>query len=366
MNIVIILPFLKAGGTERQASYIANYLQLCGHHVQLLCIENTGQFGTLFDVPIHYLNSKFRNSRLFRNIYLVARYFRNSDTDLIISRAWSTNIICGIAGMLTGLPVVHFLSGSIDLSGHNFFKKRIFTFVLSRSAKIISVSHASKENCIKWLNIDEKLIEVVHNGVDVHNIQQLAKEEMELPEGFNHTLPTITFVGTQEHRKGVDILLQAVKQVVKTHPVNVLIIGKGESLEQYVAIKDKMKLNNYVFFLGEKINPFPYINIGSIFVLPSRAEGFPNVLLEAMALKKAVIAANCETGPDEVLNGNNGSLVPVEDPVLISSKIVNYLNLPDVRNEHSKNALMTIQNQFQLKKQLKKIEDVIKNLEIVN
>jgi glycosyltransferase involved in cell wall biosynthesis len=359
MKIILILPFLKAGGTERQASYIANYLHNNGHHVQLLCIENTGQFGTLFDVPIHYLNSKFRNSRLFRNIYLVARYLRNSDTDVIISRAWSTNIICGIVGMLTGQPVVHFLSGSIDLSGHSFLKKRIFTFVLSRSAKIISVSHASKENCIKWLNIDEKLIEVVHNGVDVHNIQQLAKEEMEIPDGFNHELPTITFVGTQEHRKGVDILLQAAEQVVNTHPVNVLIIGKGESLEQYVAMRDKMKLKNYVFFLGEKLNPFPYMKKASIFILPSRAEGFPNVLLEAMSLKCAVIAADCETGPREVIDGKNGILIPVEDPQSLSNEMIKLIRDPDKVMTFGEHAFQTIQHHFSLNMQMQKLKEIL-------
>ena len=362
MKIIIILPFFKAGGTERQASYIANYLQKKGHHVQVLCIENTGHFGGLFDVSIHYLNSGFRNSRLVRNIYLVAKFLRNSDAELIISRAWSTNIICGFAGMLTGLPVVHFLSGSIDLSGHSFLKKRIFTFVLSRSAKIISVSQASKENCIKWLNIDETRIEVIHNGVDIHNNQQLAKDEMELPDGFNHTLPTITFVGTQEHRKGVDILLQAAELVVKKHPVNILIIGKGESLEQYVAMRDQLKLKNYVFFLGEKLNPFPYMKNAPIFVLPSRAEGFPNVLLEAMSLKCAVIAADCETGPREVIDGENGILVPVNDPQSLSNEMIKLISDPGKAKTLGENAFQTIQHHFVLNKQMKKLEEILERV----
>jgi len=362
MKIIIILPYFKAGGTERQASYIANYLQNNGHHVQLLCIENTGQFGTLFDVPIHYLNSKFRNSRLFRNIFLVARYIRNSDTDVIISRAWSTNIICGIAGMLTGLPVVHFLSGSIDLSGHSFLKKRIFTFVLSRSAKIISVSYASKENCIKWLNIDEKLIEVVHNGVDVQNIQKLSEEAMELPDGFNHTMPTITFVGTQEHRKGVDILLKAVAEVVKHHIVNVLVIGNGVQIDEYISLRNQLNLKNCVFFLGEKLNPFPYMTKASIFVMPSRAEGFPNVLLEAMSLKCAVIAADCETGPREVIKGNNGILFPVGDPQSLSDEIINLISDPDKAKTLGERAFQTIQHRFTLNRQMQKLEEIFENV----
>lgn len=362
MKITIVLPYFKAGGTERQASYIANYLKKKGHLIQLLCIENTGHFDTLFTVPIHHLNSIFKNSHLFRNIFLVAKSLRNSDTDLIISRAWSTNVICGVAGMLTGIPVVHFLSGSIDLSGHNFLKKRIFTFILSRSAKIISVSHASKKNCIKWLGIDEKRIQVIHNGVDVHNIHHLSEEEVELPDGFNHSRPTITFVGTQEHRKGVDILLQAVKEVVKTNPVNVLIIGKGESLEQYVAMRDKMSLKNYVFFLGEKLNPFPYMKMATMFVMPSRAEGFPNVLLEAMALKCAVISADCETGPREVIDGKNGILVPVDDPQALSDKINRLICDPDKAKTLGEQAFQTIQHHFKLHKQMQKLEEIFESI----
>jgi len=362
MKIVILLPFLKAGGTERQASYIANYLQGNGYEVELLCIEKTGQFNKLFEVPIHYLNSKFRNLFIFRNIYLVTKYLRNADADLIVSRAWSTNLICGFAGMLTGLPVIHFLSGSIDLSEHSILKKKIFTFVLSRASKIISVSYASKENCVKWLDIDEKLIEVVHNGVDAENIHQLSKQEIDLPDDFNNSVPTITFVGTQEHRKGVDILLRAAKQVVKSNPINILIIGEGESLGRYVAMRDEMKLKNYVFFLGEKLNPFPYMKMASVFVMPSRAEGFPNVLLEAMALKCAVIATDCETGPREVIDGKNGILVPVEDSLSISDEIIKLISDPVQVKKFGTNAYQTIQNHFTLHKQMQKLESIFERV----
>ena len=364
MNALMVLPFLKAGGTERQASYIVNYLHNKGYSVSTLAIENKGPFDSLFEAPVYFLNSKSRNSLFFLNVWLFIKFLRGKDIDILISRAWNSNILTACISMLTGKPAVLFLSGSIDLSNHSRIKKLIFTFFLKKASKIIAVSNASKQNCIKWLGIPENMIDVIHNGVDIDWVQNQSKKKIDLPKNFNEKHESLIFTGSLVHRKGLDILLKALKEVIKIERVNLIVVGKGDKYDEYLNLSNKLEIQSCVHFVGEKINPFPYINYGSIFVLPSRAEGFPNVLLEAMALKKPVIAADCETGPREIINGLNGSLVDVDDEKSLKKAILRYLEKTELRTLHGEKAQRTIEHGFRLDIQMKKIEMIL--LDLIN
>jgi len=93
-----------------------------------------------------------------------------------------------------------------------------------------------------------------------------------------------------------------------------VILGEGKERKNLEEIIDKLNLKNQVLLLGKVNNPFIYMRYAKFFILSSRCEGFAIVLLEALACQTPVIAANCETGPSEIIeNGENGLLIPVED-----------------------------------------------------
>jgi glycosyltransferase involved in cell wall biosynthesis len=362
MNILMVLPFLKAGGTERQASYIANYLHKKSNRVSVLSVESIQTFESLFKVPVYYLDSKSSILRLPYNLFLLVRYIVSNDVEMVISRAWNGNVLSGLAAYLTRRKVILFLSGSIDLSGHGVIKKSIYKFIYSRADKIISVSKESKQNCVKWLRVSPDKIEVIYNGVDTYEINSMASQKAKLPDSYNPELPTIVFTGSMVHRKGVDILLEAFSKVCLKWRVNLVLIGEGEKLLEYKELSKKLNVSENVYFVGEHVNPFPFMNLGSIFVLPSRGEGFPNVVLEAMSLKKAVIASDCKTGPREIIDQSNGTLIPVGDVEELSTSLENYIIHEEIRKKHSEEAYKTIQKKFSLEKQLECIKDEIESI----
>ncbi len=353
----MVLPYLKAGGTERQAGYIANYLQEKGHTVTVVCLENLNTFEEFFRVPVIHLNSGSTPARLFTNLFLLNKQLKKLNADLIISRAWNANLLCSMASALTGIPAVLFLSGSIDLSGSSFWKRTVQSFMLNKAAKIISVSNESKSNCVRWLQIPEEKIRVIHNGVDLEMAAELSAESIDLPEKLSQNGPVAVFAGRLIPRKGLDLLLDALSGVQSSGiDLKLLVVGDGEDREKYEQMAQRLNLESSVFFVGEKKNPFPYIKYGDIFVLPSRSEGFPNVLLEAMVLGKPVVAADCDTGPREIINGKNGTLVPAENIEMLAEALMTYLNNIELQNLHAKNAFTTIQEKFNLDSQLQKIE----------
>lgn len=360
MNIAMILPYLKAGGTERQAAYIVNFLQRKGHNVDTISVENLDFFEQYFHTPIHYLNSRNSIPLLLSNIQSVISLVKSKNTDVLISRAWSTNLLCSLVSLFTGVPNVLFLSASLDMSHHNFIKKIIYRFVLRKADHIISVSDATKQNCMKWFRVEEKRISVIHNGVDIKNIQKLSKEKLEFPnQALNETDKKLVFVGRLIHRKGLDLLLKAIKQLNKDYSFKLIVVGKGALVNHYKQMCKDFNIESNVLFLGEKKNPFPYLNLGDIFILPSRSEGFPNVLLEAMAMQKTVIAANCKNGPNEIIDNSNGTLVEINNPNEITNAILLYLKNSELARMHAHNAKKTVEQSFKLNSQLDKIEKVI-------
>lgn len=359
MNVAIVLPYLKAGGTERQASYIANFLQDKGHSVTVVSIEKKGGFSELFDTDINFLNIPFKKNNLFKIVYRLKRLIDRKEIDLVLSRAWNTNMIAMLAAKISNIPFVLFLSSSVELGDQFFVKRKLYSYCLKEAQKIISVSQASKKNCKYWLGVDGEKINVIHNGIDIKDINDQARDTIN--DYAEKAGVELVFVGRLIHRKGLDLVFDALTQIPEDINFNLKILGKGPKLKEYQEEIEKKGVEGKVQFLGEKVNPFPYVNNADIFLLPSRSEGFPNALLEAMALGKTVIAADCNNGPREVVNGENGTLVPVDDSKAIAEAILFYIKNPDIAIQHGENALDTISGDFRLQSQLIKIEDVLKS-----
>ena len=104
-----------------------------------------------------------------------------------------------------------------------------------------------------------------------------------------------------------------------------IILGKGENEIKLKKFCYKNKLDKKVKFLGYKNNPFKYIKQADILILSSIFEGSPNILIEALFLKKYIISTNCPTGPNEILNkGKYGELIQIGNSAQITNLIDNY------------------------------------------
>jgi glycosyltransferase involved in cell wall biosynthesis len=321
--------------------------------------EKKGIFHEKVEVETVSLNVPFNKMYAPLLVHRLRAAVRRKGVDLLLSRAWNVNAIVSIAGLLANTPFVLFLSGSTRREGQPRFKLAAEGMLLRRASRIISVSEAAKKNCIKAYSLSPSLIEVVHNGIKIDEIQALSEhssededlDRMKKKEGFD-----IVFVGRVIPRKGLDVLLQAVRGLEKK--TNVWVIGGGETA-RYEALAEELKVREQVEFLGRKENPFPALKHADLFVLPSRSEGFPNVLLEAMALARPVLAADCETGPSEIIDGTNGWLFPVEDSETLRRQISDLIEDDYKRTEMGRKAKETVRDNFRLETQLSKIEAVL-------
>jgi len=356
MKIAVVLPYLKAGGTERQARYIARYLQDAGHQATIVVAEEEGIFQENVRVETVSLSVSFSKKYAPLLIYRLVKTIQAQDFDVILSRAWNINMIAAIAGFVTRTPYVLFLSGPTGREGQPRLKLAIEGMLLRRAARIISVSKAAKENCIRAYGLESTHIEVVHNGIKIDEVERLSEHASKDAGRISADDFNIVFLGRLNHRKGLDILLRSVQQL--NEDIKVWVVGDGE-IDKYRKQANDLGLKESVHFLGEKENPFPELKRADLFVLPSRSEGFPNVLLEAMGLGRAVLAADCETGPSEIIDGVNGRLFPVGDVQTLASQIKELMHDEQKIKKMGEEAQKTIRDDFRLELQLSKIETVL-------
>lgn len=152
----------------------------------------------------------------------------------------------------------------------------------------------------------------LNNPFRIQEAEELAeREEAELPWKEGRILISM---GREDVVKGFWHLLKSFAIVYKKMPdTKLVIVGKGD-FTPYKELARQLEIDDAVCFTGVKKNPYPYLKRSSLYVLTSYHEGFPNAMVEAMALGVPVIATDCMTGPREILEDRYGILVPNMSP----------------------------------------------------
>ncbi len=197
---------------------------------------------------------------------------------------------------------------------------------------IIAQQEEMKHDLIHGLNLDKSKVIVRYNPADKNNIIENAS----LPSPYEDS-QTIKYIWTgnltPSGSKGQDILIKAFAILKKEIPNSHLyLLGSyDEKSAFFIKIKDfviKHNLTDSIHFVGFQQNPYPWIKNADCFVLPSRVEGLPNALIDAMILGKPVVATTCIPIISRMVrNGYNGYLVPVEDYELMANAMKKALHL---------------------------------------
>lgn len=192
-----------------------------------------------------------------------------------------------------------------------------FRFLLRRLYRradaIVAVSEGVAESLRRSFDLPRALVRVIPNGYDAEEIARQANAPLSPEEASLFAGPTILAVGALDFRKGHDVLLHALARLGPTAGApRLLIVGHGEARAALEADAQRLGVADRVSFLGYQDNPFRFMRRATIFALPSRFEGFPNVLVEAMLCGVAVVAADCHWGPSEILGTDQkaGLLIP--------------------------------------------------------
>lgn len=236
------------------------------------------------------------------------------------------------------------VADKVVLTVHNPMQKfspkvvrRIKKHYLS-AGKIIAVSSGVKRGLIT-LGVPDQKIEFVPNPIDLKMVDLQAEEvSVRLPANKIN----IVSVGRLHPHKGFDMLIQAFSNLNDSN-IHLSIVGEGEERRVLEDLIENHDLVDKVTLIGQHPNPFSILQQSDIFVLSSRLEGWPLVLMEAMAVGLPVVAFKCPNGPDEIIeHGTNGLLVEANDIEGLSNAMALLVNREDLREVLGSNARNSI------------------------
>jgi glycosyltransferase involved in cell wall biosynthesis len=153
----------------------------------------------------------------------------------------------------------------------------------------------------------------------------------------NKEIPVIIAVGKLKPQKDFETLIKAFAKVRTKFKARLIILGEGPMLSDLNLLVEKLNITDDVIFEGFVQNPFKYMRNADLFVLSSKYEGLPGVLVQALACGCPVVSTDCPSGPREILeNGRYGPLVPVADENALATAIIAQL-----QTRHDRDYLQT-------------------------
>ena len=314
-TILFILPNLNQGGAEKVITTLANELDRNLFQPKILLFEKKGYFLNYLKDDVDIIELKIRRIRY--SIFKIITIIWKMKPDIVFV-GWG-EIAAFLSPLIPFFKKTKFITRETNVVSQHVQRKeiRFFYRFYNNFHKIIAQSGDMQKDLIESLNIQPEKTVKINNPVDVKFIENQMKTDENL---FSGKFKNVVAIGNLTERKGFDLLLEVFKSL-KDKPVKLHVLGDGRDREKLAKEKEKLGLKN-IEFSGIKENPYPYLYQADLFVLSSRYEGFPNVLLEAGACGTYALANDCPGGIDEIIqSGINGEISDITNADLFAQKI---------------------------------------------
>ena len=324
-KVAFFIGTLSKGGAERAVSNLTRKLPDDIEKTILL-------YGTQnrIDYPVsgklEYIDAVKKNTVLNKFLSILARAQRlkkikqdNPDTVFIsfleypnllnlLTAKWSRTII----------SVRNHMSTKNGRSMKGLFWKVTIRLFYNRADLIIAVTEDIKRDLVDHFGIEEKKIQVIYNYYHLDQIREQGSHPLDPEYESIYQHPVVVTMGRMNWQKGQWHLIRAFAALHEQFSdLQLVILGEGKLEKDLKDLCKQLGVAPFVHFPGFQKNPYPFIKNAKMFVLPSLVEGFPNALVESMALGIPVIAADCHSGPREILapDDSNGFVnYPAVDP----------------------------------------------------
>ncbi len=328
-HVALFLPSLVSGGAERVMLHIAEGLAQHGASVDLVLSSVEGDY--VSQVPANVRVVDLGCSRVISSLPSLIRYLRRERPTALLSALAHANLVAIWASLLARTDTRVVVAVHSTLSHSTRFSPRrrdrlvpwLSRLFYRKAARVVAVSRGSAQDLIELTDIDKDLVEVIPNPVISDRLMEAAKEPVDLPWLNGDPKPVLITVGRLTAAKNHPLLLRAFSRLRAERDANLIILGDGEERTRLEELIRELGLHDQVKMLGYVENPWAYMSKADVFVLSSKWEGLPTVIVEALALGMRVVSTDCEYGPRELLkDGRYGTLVPVEDVEALSAGIL--------------------------------------------
>lgn len=320
-RILYVITDLLPGGVPLHLYRLATHMSGAGHDVAVVSLAGGGAVADrLTDRGVTVMSCDACCALDWRVFDRLAGYIQQYQPQIIHSFLFHANNAARISCMLTGFPtrrlICEIQTAEIERRWHLWvdrFMHRFSRVTVGNSASV--VDHLNR--CAR---IPIGQLALVEGGVDIEAVgRALPYDRAELNVNKNETL--LLWAGRLDPVKGLDALIAAVDRVRAAHPVRLLLAGEGEYRPSIERLIQSHKLQSVVTLLGHCDDVHRLMRTADIFAFPSRTEGMPNALLEAMAAGCPVITTRTAGCRDVVIENETGMLVDVDQPEQLAAAI---------------------------------------------
>jgi len=333
-KIAVFLPGLYDGGAERTMLNLAHGFAARGRNVDLVLAQAEGPNLSHVSDTVRLVD--LGAWRSMASLPALVRYLRRERPAVLLSALNRANLIAIWARSLARVPTKIVISErntlSIDAEHAENWRARLMPALCKQfyphADAIVAVSQGVAEDLAQVVRNRLQQTHVIYNPVITPALRQKADAPLD-HAWFGAGAPVVLAVGRLSEQKDFSTLIRAFAQVRAHLPARLLILGEGTQRPKLDALVRDLHLNDDVNLPGWVDNPYPFMRHAALFVLSSRWEGLPGVLIEALYCGAPLIATDCPSGPREVLaDGQYGQLVPVGDVTALAAAMHETLTQP--------------------------------------
>ncbi|MBT8393881.1 MAG: glycosyltransferase [Bacteroidia bacterium] len=321
-KICILVDSLSSGGAEKVAANLSISLNKSRYNVFIVSMQNDINYqyeGELYNFGL----IKDRKSTYSAFLDFIS-FFRKHKFDFIIDHRLRSKYMKEIV-----LSKIVFRKYKVIYCVHNYYLEYYFSFIRLpwlakfphvRNKKFVSVCLEIQNRLLHQLDLKS---EVIFNSLPARGFKNITNNSLKSsPNKY------IIGVGRLTKIKQFDKLINCYKNSkLPENDVELVILGKGPEKENLIELIKELNLENRVNLIPFKKNPYYLIKNALALVLSSKVEGFPMVILEALSLSTPVIAFNCKSGPNEIINNEvNGLLVEDQNEIELIGALDKLLN----------------------------------------
>lgn len=338
MRIAFFAPYIGDGGVGTAVTRLADQFSARGHETHLVTFQHDCPFLDRTSIRVFDLHSR----RTATSSVGLIRYLRRHQPDAVISTHYFANIVAVLSRSLSLTNPTLILTERLQigpiLTNPDRLKDRLLPTLMRltypRADRVVAVSQTAAKDLVDFVGLDREHVVAIYNPTLVDRVFEGAEEPVDHPWFGSEQPPVVLAAGRLAPEKDFQTLIRAFSQLTDRTDARLLILGEGRQRATLERLIHDLGVSDRVELYGFAENPYKFMQAADLFVLSSRHEGMPNVLVEAAALGTPIVATDCPSGPRELLDdGRGGELVPVGDAEALADAICRQLTHPERAQE---------------------------------
>lgn len=333
-KLAFLLPDMTGGGAERVALRLIEDFHGKGHPIDLVLAFAIGELLPLLPPGVRVIDLGAK--RLRDVLRPLIRYLRTEKPHAVQISMWPLTVLGLVARRLARSRARIVVSDHSILSKHvppsaHFALKHSVRLVYPWADARVMVARQAADDLASLSGLDRASIEVIYNPVGTPPPETGPNAEIEALWGAAEG--RVLTVGKLKEEKNHPLLVRSFARAFGGTKKRLMIVGEGPFRPELEAVIAAEGVSDQVLLPGFTTNTWPYYASADLFALSSNYEGYPLVLIEAMRSGLSIVSTNCESGPQEILDGGRyGSLVPVGDETAFAAALEQGLRTPHDRN----------------------------------